>query len=179
MSKISKIFAAIAVLVIGAVTLVSCGGYNFYKDWHDAGADISKDNVFEAISLEEAQDKIAKEETFVLITGTSESSTAVSNMSTLQLYADYFDFKGTLYFVDITSYMTKPSDRKTFREALGIRDISNAASGNLIVVCYTKGKVVLDTTNKLTDTSLENFADGDSLNFNALASYIFNDFVFE
>ena len=89
MSRIGKYFAAFAVLLIGVVTLAGCGGYNFYKDWSDAGATIEKDHIFEAISLEDAKSKIDNDETFVLVLGTSEAEGASSSITILQQQAIY------------------------------------------------------------------------------------------
>ncbi len=178
MSRIGKYFAAFAVLLIGVVTLAGCGGYNFYKDWSDAGATIEKDHIFEAISLEDAKSKIDNDETFVLVLGTSEAENASSSITILQQQADYFEFDKKLYFINSTSYLSKISDRKSLQDTLGIND-SSKISSNIVVVCYNKGDIVLDTSKKVDDSSLESFVSSGSINYNALAAYLFNDFKYE
>lgn len=177
MSSLKRYFAAFAVLLIGAVTLTGCSGYNFYKDWSEAGATIEKDHIFEAISLDEAKSKIDNDETFVLVLGTSEASSAKNSITVLQQQADYFEFDKKLYFINATSYLSKISDRKTLQETLGITD-SSKISSNIVVVCYNRGEIVLDTSKKTDDASLENFVSSGSINYQALASYLFNDFIY-
>ena len=48
-----------------------------------------------------------------------------------------------------------------------------------MVVCYNKGDIVLDTSKKIDDSSLESFVSSGSINYNALAAYLFNDFKYE
>ena len=163
MTKFGKILAAIAVLVIGAFTLVSCGSYNFYSDWKNAGADIEKENIYEAI---------------VLLLGTSEASGAARTITNLQSQADYFGFDKKLYFVDCTIYLSKTADRKNLNQTLGIYDASQI-SNNIVIVCYNSGDIIMDTSKKTTDSSLENFVTDSSIDYYKIASYLFNDFIFE
>ena len=177
-TKFGKILAAIAVLVIGAFTLVSCGSYNFYSDWKNAGADIEKENIYEAITLDNAKQKLDNDETFVLLLGTSEASGAARTITNLQSQADYFGFDKKLYFVDSTNYLSKTADRKNLNQTLGIYDASQI-SNNIVIVCYNSGDIIMDTSKKTTDSSLENFVTDSSIDYYKIASYLFNDFIFE
>ncbi len=177
MSKISRIISGFAVLFIVGITLVSCGGYNFYQVWKDAGADIQKDHVFEVISLESAKKKIEEDQTFVLVIATPNASSAKS-IEVLEKQAEYFNFDKKLYFIDITKELESLTSRKEVKEALNIFETAKAAS-NVLVVCYNKGDVILDTSLNVTDTSLENFVSNGSIDYYAVASYLFNDYHFE
>lgn len=177
MSKFIKSFSALAVIVIAALTLASCK-YNFYNDWSDAGAQIEKDNVFEVLEVEGAKAKVDADETFVLVFGTSTAASAASTVTTLQSTADALEFDGTLYYVDCTEYINKPADRKMLKETFGLND-SNKISSNLVIAIYDKGELLLDTSDKADDTKLKNFIDGESVNYAALATYIYTEFNFE
>lgn len=177
-NKFKKSITAIAVVIIAVLTLVSCGGYNFYKDWTNAGATIEKDNVFEVISLEEAKSKIDADETFALLVGTSEAASAANTISIIQSQATYFEFDKKLYYVDATDYLSKTTERKNLRDTLGITD-ATPISTNIVVVCYTSGSIVLDTSKKVTDPSLESFVSFGSINYYSIAAYLFNDYIFD
>ena len=178
MKKIFKRFALIAIVILGALHLTGC--YNFYNDWHKAGANIEKDNCFTAVELDAAKSKIENKDTFVLVLATSTNSTCVSRISLLQEQADYADFDGTLYFVSITDYCDTASGRKELRDKLGVKGYSNNLTGtDAVVVAYTKGEITFDTSSKLTNDSIKQFVSNSNINFYSLASYIFNDFDFE
>ena len=111
MSKYIKSISALAVIVIAVLTLAGCK-YNFYKEWVEAGATIEKDNIFEVVEIEEAKDKIAANETFVLVFGTTSAASAAQTVTILQTTADYLEFDGKLFYIDCTDYINKPADRK-------------------------------------------------------------------
>lgn len=180
MKKFLKRFALLAVLFISLINLTSC--YDFYKDFHDAGATIEKTNNYEVLSLDQAKDKINNKETFILVLATSKSSNCVDRISNIQEQATYFDFKNRIYFVDMTDYKDTASGRKNLRESLKIKGYSNNLTGtDAVVVCYTKGEVTIDTSAKLTSDALK-FVVNDgasSINYDKLCAYLFNDFVIE
>lgn len=177
MSKFIKSVSALAVIVIAALTLASCK-YNFYNDWSNAGAEIEKENVFEVLEVDSAKAKVDADDTFVLVFGTTKAVSAAATVTTLQATADALEFDGTLYYVDCTDYINKPADRKMLKETFGLND-SNQISSNLVIAIYDKGELLLDTSDKLDDTKLKNFVDGESVNYAALATYIYTDFDFE
>ena len=176
MSKYIKSISALAVIVIAVLTLAGCK-YNFYKEWVEAGATIEKDNIFEVVEIEEAKDKIAANETFVLVFGTTSAASAAQTVTILQTTADYLEFDGKLFYIDCTDYINKPADRKMLKEAFGIND-SNQISSNLVIAIYDKGKLLLDTSDSVEEDNLKNFADSGSINYSAIATYIFTDFNF-
>ena len=179
MKKFIKSIAVFAIVILGALHLTGC--YNFYDDYHKAGATIEKDNIFTAIELNEAKTKIDNDETFVLVLSTSSNTTCVNRISLLQEQADYAEFEGTLYFVSITDYCDTATGRKELRDSLGIKGQSNNLTGkDAVIVGYTKGEKSFDTSSKLDDDSIKQFVtSSNSINYYALAAYIFNDFNFE
>lgn len=177
MNKLLKKLALVMFAVIGLVNLASCGEYNFYKDWSEAGANIESENIFEVLTLEEAKNKIAneKENTFILVVGTSQSSVAASSIETLQAQAEYLDYEGTIYFVDSTDYIEKRKTRAELCEALKIAEITKSTSADLIVVAYVDGVAELDSSNVDCEI-LEHLQSGSSLNMEAVAYYLYRDF---
>ena len=178
MKKFIKSIAVFAIVILGALHLTGC--YNFYDDYHKAGATIEKDNIFTAIELNEAKTKIDNDETFVLVLSTSSNSTCVSRISLLQEQADYYEFDGTLYVVNITDYCETTSGRKELRDNLGIKGYSNNLTGSdVVIVVYTKGEITIDTSVNLTNDSVKQFVSNSSINYYSLSAYLFNDFNFE
>lgn len=177
-----KRFIKVAILFIAlslCISLTGCNeSYNFYEDWSEAGCDIEEDNIFTAISLEEAQTKIENDETFVLVTGTSQSSSARSTIATLQQQAEYLDFEGTIYFVDATDYIDTAAKRSELKKALDLKGNYSSTSQQLVVVCYEEGRKKLDTTYSTDDYEPSQYylADG-SFNAERIAYYIFRVFL--
>jgi hypothetical protein len=182
MKKMIKRLALVMFAVFGLVSLASCGKYNFYKDWTEAGADLEKENIYEVLTLEEVQAKRDNKETFILVVGTSQSSTAVSSITMLQTQADYLGFEdaegnpGTIYFVDSTDYIETSTVRSKLTKALGIKKISNSTTSDLIVVTYVKGNVELDTSDD--DCEILEFLQSEysGLSMEAVAYYLFRNF---
>lgn len=177
MSKFIKGISALAVILVAAVMLASCE-YNFYGDWSKAGAEIEKENIFEVVTVDSAKAMIEEDKTFVLVLGSSNATLAPSTMTTLQDDADYLGFEGKLQFIDCAEFVNKPADRKMLKEAFGVNDPSKISS-NLVVLIYDKGNLLLDTTDAATDDKLKHFVDGSSVNYSALATYIYTEFNFE
>lgn len=177
MSKLVKVLSAVAVMILGLTTLVGCG-YNFYEDWSEAGAEIEKTNVFEAIDLEKAKSKIENDDSFVLVIGCSQSNVAVTSVSTIQELADYYEYNGKLFFVDATEYISNMSVRNELKTALGIKEpIMSTTSSDVIIVIYEQGEIKLDSSNmKYDENYFEEFQLNGSLNVEALAAYIFVDY---
>lgn len=178
MNKLVKFFSAFAVLLIGAVTLVSCGGYNFYNVWTEAGATLDKDHPFEVIEVADAKSKIDEKETFVLVLGNPSIYASANSITTMCEQAKVANFDGTIYFIDIEDELSGISSRKEIKDSLKINNPTNANT-NLIIVCYNKGEVLIDTSAKITESSLENFVSGSAIDYSALSAYIFNDFKYE
>lgn len=178
MKKFLKSIAMIAIVILGVLHLTGC--YNFYDDYSKAGAKIEKENCFTSIELNDAKAKIDNKETFVLLLSTSSSSQCVSRISLFQEQADYAEFKGILYVVNITNYKDTKSGRDELISKLGVKGLSNNLTGNdIVLVAYTKGNITIDTSANVKSDALKPFVSGESINYYALAAYIFNDFNFE
>ncbi len=177
MKKLFKRFAIFAIMILGALQLSGC--YDFYDDFHKAGAQIEKDNCFTSVDLAQAKAKIDNKETFVLVLATSADSTSVSRISLLQEQSDYYEFDGKLFVLSIKDYCDTAAGRKDLRDNLGVKGFSNNLGGtDAVIVCYTKGEITIDTSAKLSSDSLKPFVSGSSINYYSLAAYIFNDFDF-
>ena len=143
MKRILKFLSVMLVSLFALVQLTGCA-YSFYDDWHEAGAVIEKENVFTSINLDEAVKKIDNDETFVLVIGCSKSSTAVSQISSIQEQADYHSFKGTIYFLDATAYYASSTSRKDVQSKLGVKTIAGVDNSSLVIAVYNKGELLVD-----------------------------------
>lgn len=177
MKKFGKLLSALAVAVIGLATLVSCGGYNFYNVMTEAGAIIDKDHCYEVIEIEDAKNKIEADETFILALGSPISKTA-NTIGIIDEQSEIFNFEGKIYFIDVEDEIKNIEDRNTLNKDLGISNSADAKT-NLIIVIYNKGEVLIDTTNKASYDDFEWFAANNSVDYYALAAYMFNDLKFE
>lgn len=178
MTKFLKSISAFAVVLISIFMLSACE-YDFYNDWSNAGAVIEKDNVFEVVSVDTAKSMIDDDRSFALVLATSEADLAPTTMSILQEDADALSFDGKLQFIDCTLYVNKPADRRMLKETFGVNDPSKISS-NLVVLLYNKGELLVDTTcDALEDDTLKYFNNGSGVNYSALATYIYSDFIFE
>ena len=179
MKKLFKRVALAMFVVFGLLSLTSCGKYNFYKDWSEAGANIEEENIYEVLTIEEVQSKRENGDTFIVVVGTSQSYTAVSSITMLQTQADYLGFAGTVYFVDSTDYLEKQSVRTELIAALGIKEITKSTTADIIVVTYEKGIVNLDSSNpncELLDFFQSEYS---GLSIEAVAFYLFNNELFQ
>ena len=140
MNKLVKIFTAFAALLIGAVTLVSCGGYNFKDAWNQNGAKVDDGHPFEVIELEDAKAKIDADETFVLVLGNPASSASANSITIMCEQAKVAKFEGTIYFIDVEEEVKKLPSRDKLKTNLAINNPANAAS-NLLIACYNKQKI--------------------------------------
>ncbi len=175
MKNLKKIFAALVVVLVGAFMLSSCSKYDFYKDWSEAGATIEKDNIFEVISVEDAKAKIDNDETFILVIATSESSPAVTDISVYQQQADYLGFEGVVYFINAADHLTNKSTRDNIKNTLGIRDINVCASSHCVTVLYSKGEVLIDSSD-VESANMQNYKVGQSVDILPLVTYALRDF---
>lgn len=164
----------VAAMFVLLVSLASCSGYNFYKDFKDAGASIENENIFVEISLEDAKTKKAAGETFVLLYGNSTSSECVSVVSTLQIQAEYLgNPTAKIYYLNSTEYKTS-SERKTVREAINMHDPSS--DGSPVVMTFRATAVDVDTSNKDKVKTKQFIKDG-IVQYASLSSYIFKEFL--
>lgn len=174
MKNLKKIFAALVVVLVG-VMLSSCSKYDFYKDWSKAGATIEKDNIFEVISLDDAKAKIDNDETFILVCATSASQPAVTDISVFQQQAEYLGFEGVVYFINAADHLTNKSTRDNIKNTLGIHDINVCASSHCVSVLYSKGEILIDTSD-IESANMANYKNGNALNILPFVTYALRDF---
>lgn len=179
MKMIKNILSAVIVCVL-LITMTGCSKYNFYNDWSEAGAKITKDHIFVAVTLEEVQEKIEADETFALLYTTSESQTGIAAVETLQNQAEYLGFEDeVIYFLDAADYISSSKKRKEVREAINMHDPIDSIIDAPVIITYVKGVVDVDTSD-LTDTKTKKFIGEDgTIQYLSLASYIFRELLAE
>ena len=174
MKKFLKAISMITAMFVLLLSMASCSGYSFYKDFKEAGASIEEENIFIEISLEDAKTKKAAGETFVLLYGNSSNSECVTVVTTLQVQAEYLGNPTALvYFLNSKDYKTS-SDRKTVREAINMHDPSS--DGAPIVMTFRATAVDVDTSNKDKVKTKQFIKDG-VVQYASLSSYIFKDLL--
>lgn len=157
------------------LTMTGCSEYNFYGDWHSAGANIEEKNIFVTISLEEAKAKKEAGDVFTLLYASSSSTQSLSVVSSLQAQAEYL-LKGevddvVIYYVNSSEFNT--SEKRTeVRTALGMHEAPS--DGSPIIMTFKSGRVDVDTSD-FNKVATKNFIVGNSIQYASLASYIFKE----
>ena len=109
MRKITKFLSLFAFAFVMLISLASCGSSGFYKDYHDAGADIDKDHCFEVVSVSEAKTMITNKESFILFMGSYTFDSCVKTVGTIQSEVDNIDYEGSILYLDITKIVKSTS----------------------------------------------------------------------
>lgn len=183
MKKWTKVLTILSFAFIAMLMVVGCSkDYDFYKDWHEAGAEIEKENIFEVISLDDAKKKKENNDVFVLVYASSMSDSVVNNMSvslisSLQAQAEYLgNTDATIYFLDSKEFDTKEK-RKTVRESLNMHDA--LTGGDPVLLVYGKLGLEVDTSSKngSNGTKSKEFLVNGSYSYPSLASYIFTELL--
>ena len=181
MKSLKKIISAFVIALVFGLALTSCSGYNFYKEFSEAGADIEKDHIFEVLTLEEVKTKIEADDTFVLVYGTAESVACVNVITSLQAQAEYLGAaEKTIYFMDATEYIEGGSgSRKEVKEAIKINDPLSSKTASPIIIIYKNGKVDVDTSAVDSSKTKKFLNESGSVQYASLASYIFREILAE
>lgn len=154
--------------------MTSCSGYSFYNDFHNAGADIEKDHIFELITLEEAKEKKEKGDTFVLLYGASSNQSCVTVVTSLQAQAEYLgNTDATIYFLNSKDYTTTSKCREV-KDAIRMHDPSK--DGSPIIMTFKATAVDIDTSNK-DKVRTKEFIKNDVIQYASLASEIFKNIL--
>ncbi len=186
MRKWLKRLAVLSFLAFAFIGMTGCSNkdYDFYKDWHDAGATIEEENIFEMISKEEA---IAKKqnanEVFVLVYATTQpktgtNSTAVNMISSLQAQAEYLNnTTAKIYYLNATDDQNNKESRKSLRESLGMSD--TPTDGSPVLMIFNKKTLELDTSSKSGDkgTKASQFYKDGTYQYGSIYSYIFKELL--
>ncbi len=161
-------------MLVMVLVMASCSEYSFYKDFHDAGADIEEKNIFEIITLEEAKTKKESGETFVLLYGSSTSSSCVSLVTSLQAQAEYLgNTEATIYFLNSKEYDSTSKCREV-KDAIRMHDPSK--DGSPILMTFKATAVDIDTSNK-DKVRTKEFIKNGTIQYSSLASEIFKNIL--
>ena len=174
MKKYMKLLiAAIGALVL-FLSLASCSGSSFYRDFHSAGADIDTDCQFSYITLDEVKAKRENGDKFVLFLGSSTDSSCVSKVEQIEAEAKACKYTGGLYFLSTTDITSSSTKSLEYIKALGTKNITG-----MVAVEYNGNEISFDTSkydqNDEGD-SCKIFAvydDDKSISFVAIADYVF------
>ena len=127
--------------------------------------------------LEEVKEKIAANETFVLIYASSENAQSISLINTFQAQYDYLCTNGeeiVIYVLDSTDF-DKSSERKEAKEALAIAK-AVPSNGSPLIVTYENGAPVVES-NWMDKIQTQEFVFNGSLNYSSLCSYIYRELL--
>ena len=165
MKSLKKIVAALFVFGF-LVILASCSGYNFYRDFKNAGANIDTDHQFVVLSIDEVSAKKGSEE-FSIVIGNSNKSDCVTAIEKMYDEFKTINFEGTVNYVSVKG-MTF-TERQDATKALGT-DIDSG--DGIIFVEYKKDGSIKFNTSKSTDLDAKKFRVDGSLAYRAIADYI-------
>lgn len=168
MKKIVALVSAFMLIIVGALTLASCSKSSFYSEWHKAGATIEKNNMFEAITVDEVKNKLESDDnTFAVFFGSSNDEQTVKDITAMQYTADVKNYEGKVYFLTTTK-LKKNSKMKEIKENIKV-DISDMASG-VQCVLYSKGRVSFNTSKD--SDEINKFKIDDEVSIIAVLEYV-------
>ena len=173
MKKFIKILSLMALVLTLGLSLISCGSSGFYKNYHDAGADIDKDNCFEVIKVKKAKDMITNKESFVLFLGSYKIDSCVNGVTSIQNEVEYVGYEGTILFIDITSTLKSASDITDTAKTLGMKETSLAEVQTLICLIYKNGNLIVNSNDdSLSGDNSAKFVIGATFSFKAVVDFI-------
>ncbi len=176
MKRLVKLISVFCMTFVFLLSMASCTGYDFYSDWHNAGASIEKEHIFEVITLEEATKMKKDGISFALLYASSSSQESVKVVSTLQAQAEYLGREdAVIYFLDAKDYDTS-SKRKELRSADTIYMHEAPTDGSPIIMTFKSTAVDVDTSFTNKPKTKQFFVNG-SFQYASLASYIFKDLL--
>ena len=134
--------------ILGLMSLASCSSTSFYKDWHNAGADIDEEVPFEYISFDKAKAMKDNKETFLVMFGSPSDSQDVKDVQGLCYDAYVTNQKNKIYFVNCDD-ASSVSVREKYRKELGVKNVlspsyseensSDEVLSGLVAVLYKNG----------------------------------------
>ena len=179
MNKLVKILSTFLVVFISVLGLAACNEkYDFYEDFYTAGAtNLTKDHIFEVITLDDAKKMKEDKESFVVFLGLSKYSEDVAAVNAIAYDAENLNYDGKVYFINLDDFKTV-SSKSELNETLNIK--YDSVSG-IIAVCYDKGELLFETTRptKYEECSLFNIHGTDDnpiMDIHALATYTFENY---
>lgn len=182
MKKVFQKAAGILVAAVGLMSLASCSSTSFYKDWHNAGADIDEEVPFEYISFDKAKEMKDNKETFLVMFGSPSDSQDVKDVQGICYDAYVTNQKNKIYFVNCDD-ASSVSVREKYRKELGVKNVlspsyseensSDEVLSGLVAVLYKNGSVAWDTSKAYDYDFCDYFATSDSkkVNIHSVAAY--------
>ncbi|MCR5350321.1 MAG: hypothetical protein K6E20_04940 [Acholeplasmatales bacterium] len=177
MKKISKFLSLIALAFVMLLSFASCDSSGFYKDYHDAGADIEKENCFNVISVSDAKKMISNKESFIVFLGTYTKSKCVNTVEVIQEEAENIDYEGEVLYIELTSILKSNTKINDARTSLGtnstpISEKTFTEFQNTIVLMYDEGKLKMDSQDYKYDAITKQFEVNDVISYRAVVDYI-------
>ena len=173
MRKITKFLSLFAFAFVMLISLASCGSSGFYKDYHDAGADIDKDHCFEVVSVSEAKTMITNKESFILFMGSYTFDSCVKTVGTIQSEVDNIDYEGSILYLDITKIVKSTSKMISTAKSLAIKE-ETLSKTTTTVLMYKDGIIKMDSqdTDRYSD-GIKSFSNGsETIAYRAVVDYI-------
>lgn len=169
MKKVVAYISAFMLIIVGMLSLASCSKKTFYSEWHKAGADIEKNNMFESITVDEVEIKLSSDDsTFALFIGSSSDEQAVKDVSAMQYTADVKNYEGKVYFLTTTK-LKKQSKMRDIKDRIKV-DISEMGT-SVQCVLFEKGRVSFNTVKTDTD-QVKKFKIDDEVSIIAVLEYV-------
>lgn len=154
MKKVIAYLFAFMLIIVGVLSLASCSGDSFYKEWTNAGAEIETTHMFKSVTVDEVDAllKNSEKNTFALFFGSSvangeKNSDAASDVTAMQYTADVKNYKGKVYFLTITEIKKSKDKVLDVKKKLGEQIDFSMASNNVGCVMYKNGKIEFKTIN--------------------------------
>lgn len=176
MKKIIASLSAFMLIIVGLVVLSSCSKTSFYSEWHKAGATIEKNNIFESITVDEIESKIAdKTESFAVFFGSSNDEQSIKDVTAMQYTADVKNYEGKVYFLTTTK-LKKNSKMKEIKEKINV-DIADMGT-SVQCVLFEKGKKSFNTADKDSE-AVNKFKIDDTISIIAVLEYVIEYYPLE
>lgn len=142
-----------------------------YEKWKNAGANINENNIFNFITIDEAEEILqdSNKNTFALFFGATSDTSAVTDVSQMQQAAVDKGYKGKIYFITTTELKNSVSKIKEVKTKLNI-DISEFQA-KVICVTFENGSIKFNTAHT-SDDSLKQFEVDGKVNIVAVLEYV-------
>ncbi len=175
MNKLLKLISVFSIAFLMLISFASCSGTSFYKTFKALGADITEDNCFTEISLDEFKTKKANNEDFVVLLISSDSTTSANNVSIIQNEYDNQGISGVNVLVfDVKEGVKSVSKGEEMRTTFGVKEISSSLG--FVSLGIRDGKLLFDTSNPNDYCDIFKTTSSE-INIHAVAQYIFEDVI--
>ena len=169
--KSLKMLVSLA-MVFGLIfVLASCSGYNFYRDFKNAGAEIDSDHSFLVLTKDEVKAKRDAKEEFLLIVGSSTNTTCVTAITQMQSEFNSLNFEGKANYLSVKSALSSQSEGSEVSKILE-SDIDAGNDGIIFMAFDKNGNVRFNTYSKKNYEDAKKFRIDNNLAYRAIADYI-------